>query len=60
MKKESAMKYEVEFRRVSFITVTVEADNDNHAEDVAWSEIKEQANADAAEWSVESVEEVLL
>lgn len=54
------MKYEVEFRRVSFITVTVEADNDNHAEDVAWSEIKEQANADAAEWSVESVEEVLL
>jgi len=48
-------KFEVEFRRTSFITVTVEADNDNHAEELAWAELDAGNEAD---YEVESVEQV--
>lgn len=47
--------FEVELRRTSFITVTVEADSAEEAEALAF----EQAGADSsyASWDVESIEE---
>ncbi len=51
--------FEVELRRTSYITVTVEADNKDQAEEKAWQEI-ENGRTDIcdAQWDVESIEEV--
>lgn len=51
--------YEVELRRTSYITVTVEARDQNEAEEKAWQEI-ENGRTDIydAQWDVESIEEV--
>jgi hypothetical protein len=50
--------FEVELRRTSYITLTVEAENEDDAEEKAWLELDEHAHADA-NWDVESIEEVL-
>jgi hypothetical protein len=51
--------YEVELERVSYVTIIIEAENEDAAEAAAW---KELANGDfkhdSASWRVESVEEV--
>ena len=51
--------YEVELRRTSYITLTVEAENEDDAEEKAWREI-ENGRTDIydAQWDVESIEEV--
>ena len=49
--------FEVELRRTSYITVTVEAENEDHAADVAWEEVKDRPDSDDASWDVESIEE---
>ena len=49
--------YEVELRRVSYITVTVEAENKDEAEELAWAECDDRADKDAT-WDVASVEVV--
>lgn len=51
--------YEVELRRTSYITITVEAENEDDAEEKAWREI-EGGRTDIydAQWDVESIEEV--
>ena len=50
--------YEVEVKRTSFVTITVEALNKAHAEEEAHVEIDLQwANVDA-EWQVQSIKEV--
>ena len=46
--------FEVEFRRTSFITLTVTAKDMGEAEFIAWQEIPETNDAD---WQVESIEE---
>ena len=50
--------YEVELRRTSFITVTVEAENAEEAAGKAWDEINNRPDSDDASWDVESIEEV--
>lgn len=51
--------YEIELRRTSFITVTVEAENADKAEDIAWLELSKHEHEDSyADWSLESVEEI--
>ncbi len=51
--------YEVELERVSYITITVEAENEDAAEDAAWKALaKGDDNDSDASWRVESVEEV--
>lgn len=51
--------YEVEFQRTSYITVTVEANNEDEAEEVAWADLEANTvNINDADWNVESVEEV--
>jgi hypothetical protein len=50
--------YEVELKRTSFVTITVEAKDTEEAEFIAWQEI-ERGYADKSDghWEVESIEE---
>lgn len=49
--------YEVELRRVSYVVITVEAEDKDDAEDKAWAQCDERAQQDAT-WDVASVEEL--
>lgn len=51
--------YEVELRRTSYITMTVEANSKDEAEEKAWREIEhDRADINDANWDVESIEEI--
>jgi hypothetical protein len=51
--------YEVELEYTAYMVVTVEAENEEHAEDVAWKEIeKDGLDKRGGDWRVESVEEI--
>jgi hypothetical protein len=51
--------YEVELERISYTTITVQAENEDAAEEAAWEELaKGDFKDEAANWRVESVEEV--
>lgn len=50
-------KYEVEFRRTSFVTYTVEASSVEEAELIAYQELARDGSDNGyADWTVESVE----
>ena len=49
--------YEVELQRTSYITVTVEAGNEDEAEELAYKQIETRYFSDA-NWTTESIEEV--
>lgn len=53
--------YEVELRRTSYIIITVEAEDEAQAEELAWAEIVigKHDNADA-DWAVESIEHIIV
>jgi len=54
-------KFEVEFRRHSYIIVTVEAKSKDEAIDKAWEELDnnyEHGDIEDASWDVESIEEI--
>lgn len=52
--------YEVELEYTAYMVVTVEAENEEHAEDLAWEEIvKDGSDKRGGDWRVESVEEIL-
>lgn len=50
--------YEVEVRCTSFITVWVEAENEDEAETLAFKQIATERYHDHASWDIESIEEV--
>lgn len=51
--------YQVELKRVSFITVEVEAQTPDQAEDAAWLELQTGDYDDHdADWSLQSIKEV--
>jgi len=50
--------YEVELRRTSYITFTVEAEDNDDALDKAWAECGDRPDSDDAVWDVESIEEM--
>ena len=50
--------YEVELQRTSYITVTVEAENEDAAEAIAYKRIEDGHEDDDASWTTESVEEI--
>jgi hypothetical protein len=49
--------FEVELKRTSFITITVEAKDMEEAEFIAWQEIESGYNEGYANWEIESIEE---
>ena len=54
-------RFEVEFVRTSYITVVVEADSPDDAQEKAWHELEdtyEHHDLDDADWGVESIEEL--
>ena len=51
--------YEIELKRTSYITVTLEANTREQAEDLAWLELEKHEHKDGyADWQLESIEEV--
>jgi hypothetical protein len=51
--------YQVELKRVSYVTLTVEAKNQGAAEDAAWLELQTgDYDDDGAEWELNDVEEL--
>lgn len=50
--------FEVELRKVSYITLTIEANDEDEALDKAWVECKSRPDSDDATWDVESLEEM--
>lgn len=49
--------YEVELQRTSYITVTVEAENEDEAEELAYKQA-ESEHRGHANWTTESIEEI--
>jgi hypothetical protein len=48
--------YEVELKRTSFVTITVEANSKEEAEEAAWLELQTGDYDDSdADWEVESI-----
>ena len=53
--------YEVELRRTSYIVITVQAENETDAEELAWKEVVNGKHDDAdADWGVESIERIIV
>jgi hypothetical protein len=51
--------YQVELKRTSYVTITVDAENKDAAEDAAWLELQASGyEGYDAEWSLSDVEEV--
>lgn len=51
--------YQVELKRVSYVTITVEAEDADAAEDAAWLDLQTGDYDDVnADWSLSDVEEV--
>jgi hypothetical protein len=53
--------YEVELKRTSYVVITVEAEGEDQAQDLAWQHVVEDGrygNPDDASWETESIEEV--
>jgi hypothetical protein len=58
--KENNMKtYEIELRRTSFVTLTVEAENQDAAEAEAWRQIQQDYYRDDGDWEVGYVDELM-
>lgn len=52
-------KYEVEYRRTSYITIEVEANSSEEADEIAWQRIEDnRADINDACWELESIEEI--
>jgi hypothetical protein len=49
--------FAVELKRVSFVTITVEAGSTEEAECAAWTEL-DNHNDKYADWEIESIEEI--
>ena len=51
--------YEVELRYVSYTTITIEAENADEAEAIAWQELATDGSyrSDYGDWQLESIEE---
>lgn len=51
--------YEIELKRESYITLTIEADSEDQAESIAWEELERNyPHVNDSTWLVESIEEV--
>jgi len=50
--------YQVEFRKLAFVMVSVEADTLEEAEEKGWKQLKSERYLDDALWQVELIEEV--
>jgi hypothetical protein len=49
--------YQIELKRTSYINMTVEAENEDAAEELAWKELESCETYADASWLIESIEE---
>lgn len=50
--------YQIELRREAYITVTVEANDQDGAEALAWKQIQNDYYKDDGAWQIDSIEEI--
>ena len=50
--------YEIELRRTSFVTLTIEAEDQDAAEAMAWEQIQRNYYRDDGDWEIDSVDQV--
>jgi hypothetical protein len=50
--------YEVELKRESYITIWVDAESQDEAEEKAWKEVEDLPDSNDASWAIESIEEI--
>jgi hypothetical protein len=51
--------YEVELKRVTYVTVTIDAENPEKAEELAWAQVESGAIVDDyGNWKIENIEEL--
>ena len=50
--------YEIELRRTSFVTLTIEAEDQDTAEALAWEQIQRDYYRDDGDWEIGFVDEV--
>jgi hypothetical protein len=50
--------YQIELRRTSYVNLTIEAENIDEAEELAWQELASDGSygTESADWEVESIE----
>jgi hypothetical protein len=49
--------YQIELKRTSYINLTIEAENEDEAEALAWTQVDQNYYRDDGNWEVESIEE---
>jgi hypothetical protein len=49
--------YQVEYRRTSYIVLTIEAETAEEADEKAWAQVEEDYDINDASWAIESIEE---
>jgi hypothetical protein len=50
--------FQVEYRRTSFVFVTVQAETAEEADEKAWKQLEEDHYINDAMWEIDSIEEV--
>lgn len=60
MKDKTMKTYSIELRKTSFVTLTIEADTKEKAEDLAWEEIQNNFSSESnyEEWEIGFVDQV--
>jgi hypothetical protein len=49
--------YEIELKRISYITIEVEAESQDDAEALVWERVEQDYYKDDGHWDIESIEE---
>ena len=48
--------YQIELKRTSYINLTIEAENEDEAEALAWKQVDQDYYRDDGAWDIESIE----
>ena len=48
--------YQVELKRTNYVNITVEAESEEEAEQLAWKQIDQDYYRDDGSWEIESIE----
>jgi len=49
--------YQIEMKRISYVNLTIEADNKDEAERLAWLKMEQDYYRDDGNWDIETIEE---
>lgn len=48
--------YQIELKRTSYVNLTIEAENEDEAEALAWKQVDQDYYRDDGAWDIESIE----